>query len=885
MMKRKLGVVRLAVVVMLTLGLVLIGPVGVALADSPPTIAWLDQFGTSADDYAYGVAVDGEGNAYVVGNTLGTLPGQTSSGGRDAFVRKYDSSGNELWTRQFGSNTNDIAYDVAVDGEGNAYVVGYTFGTLPEQTSSGSFDAFVRKYDSSGNESWTRQFGTDAIDVARGVAVDGAGNAYVVGDTTGALPGQASSGRRDAFVRKYDSSGAELWTRQFSSSAYDFAYGVAADGAGNAYVVGDTDGILPGQTTSGVIDAFVRKYDSSGNESWTRQFGSNNYDYARGVAVDGAGNAYVAGITRGTIPGQTSPGGRDAFVRKYDSSGNESWTRQFGTSADDYAYGVVVDGDGNPYVVGDTTGTLTGQASSGVRDGFVRKYNSSGNESWTRQFGSSANDTAWGVAVDEADNAYVAGFTDGTLPGQTSSGGVDVFIVKFAGVTNGNTPAGTDVKVAVGSHTITFGEVTTSGNTTVTTSDAGHTIPTLFKLGTPPTYFDFTTTAVYEQPVTICIDYSEISFDQEDNLSFKRWDGIGWVDVTTSVDTENDIICGETSSLSVFVVVEPVINQPPVADDKAVSTDEDTPKEITLSGSDVETIDLTFAIVSVPSHGTLSSITDIDGTSGTPNTDTANVTYTPHTDYYGADNFTYKVTDDGEGESPPLHSDVATVSITVSPENSPPVADIAEIDDDTIPLPVTIKVTPQTLNLERLGRWVKVHVWDDSENTPQQMEVILDGSNSSDPDGDSLTYDWTLTGPEGDITVTDNVTSQVMILSAGQYTVTLVVNDGTVDSAPASENFTLTDVTIDDLASVDPAEFTLNGVPASEVKGGDTSLVISFDDDAIAATVEVGLDVEMRLEGPVSGVDYIDVIQDKAGGNGKGKSDLKNEDSASSQNK
>ncbi len=95
---------------------------------------------------------------------------------------------------------------------------------------------------------------------------------------------------------------------------------------------------------------------------------------------------------------------------------------------------------------------------------------------------------------------------------------------------------------------------------------------------------------------------------------------------------------------------------------------------------------------------------------------------------------------------------------------------------------------------------------------------------------------------------------------------------------------TLTNETIEDIATADPEDFTLNGVVGSEVKGGDDCLVISFDDDAIAATVAVGLDVEMRLEGRVSGVDYIDVIQDKANGNGRGKSELKSEAAALSQN-
>jgi hypothetical protein len=170
---------------------------------------------------------------------------------------------------------------------------------------------------------------------------------------------------------------------------------------------------------------------------------------------------------------------------------------------------------------------------------------------------------------------------------------------------------------------------------------------------------------------------------------------------------------------------------------------------------------------------------------------------------------------------------------------------------------------------------VKVHVHDDSSNTPQQTEVTIDGSGAFDPDGDPLTYDWTLIGPDGYIPIEDNAASQVVTLPAGSYAVTLVVNDGKLDSAPASVNFTLMNETIADLTAGDPGDFTLNGVSASKLKGGDTDIVLSFDDDAIATTVSVGVDVEMTLEGPVSGMDYIDVIQDKDGDSGKGKSDLK----------
>lgn len=105
---------------------------------TPVPEPWTRQFGSAEGDKATSVAVDGEGNAYLAGETYGALPGQKSAGeGNDAFLRKYDPTGVELWTRQFGSALPDVAYAVAVDREGNAYVAGETYGALPDQESAG----------------------------------------------------------------------------------------------------------------------------------------------------------------------------------------------------------------------------------------------------------------------------------------------------------------------------------------------------------------------------------------------------------------------------------------------------------------------------------------------------------------------------------------------------------------------------------------------------------------------------------------------------------------------------------------------------------------------------------------------------------------------------
>ena len=271
-----------------------------------PDILWTRQFGTTDDDEAVDAAIDIAGNLYVVGSTSSALPGQTSLGSRDAFVRKYNSDGEELWTRQFGTQAWDEAWDVAVDDAGNLYVVGWTLGALPGQSHLGRGDAYLRKYDGDGNELWTRQFGSEDNDKARGVRLDSAGDLYVAGDTEGAPPHLTLLGRWDAFVIKYDSDGNELWTRLFGTKTVDEALGVAVDGAGNVYAVSGTMGALPGaQTQFGGRDAFVRGYDGDGNELWTRQFGTLGWVEAIEVAVDGEGNLYVVADTSGTLPGQT----------------------------------------------------------------------------------------------------------------------------------------------------------------------------------------------------------------------------------------------------------------------------------------------------------------------------------------------------------------------------------------------------------------------------------------------------------------------------------------------------------------------------------------------------------------------------------------------------
>ena len=411
-------------------------------SDLGPYETWAQAFGTVGDDQAKAVAVDTGGNIAVAGNVYGTasydstggLPGQTGAGEDDAFVRVVGTTGAERWTRQFGTPQLDHALGVAVDFSGSVTVVGETNGTLPGEKSAGSWDAFVRSYGSGGNVRWTHQFGTATTDTLDSVAVDGAGNIFVAGSTDGSLPGQVGTGARDSFVRAYSPDGTELWTRQFGTDAWTEALGIAVDRSGNVLVAGDTEGALPGQSNAGLRDAFVRSYSPDGTERWTRQFGTGQWDEALGVAADSHGNVIVAGDTRGALPGQTMVGDGDAFVRSYTPDGIERWTHQFGTPGTSIATSLAVDAADYVVVAGSTQGVLSGQTRVGGADVFLRDYGPDGADRWTRQFGSSEDDYAQGVAVDPAGKVVVAGTTNGVLTAGQPWGGdgfPDAFVAEF----------------------------------------------------------------------------------------------------------------------------------------------------------------------------------------------------------------------------------------------------------------------------------------------------------------------------------------------------------------------------------------------------------------------------------------------------------------------
>jgi hypothetical protein len=395
---------------------------------SYPVVEWVEQIGTSAFDQSSGISADELGNVYIVGSTNGSLA-SPNRGQSDTFVAKYNSEGSLLWVRQFAGVDSDLGLDISAKEAGAVYFSG-SRGSTPPGSSQLVIDAFVGKYDSAGNLEWIRTFATEFADRGQGVAADGIGNVYLAGGTGGGPLGNVSD-NQDAYVRKYDSDGALVWTELVASAAFDSVNGAATDASGNVYIGGITRGSLASMHAGG-HDAFVSKLDSEGTHLWTRQFGTISDDYVAGVDADSLGNVYLVGTTFGNLDGNNA-GFADAFVRKYDSAGNLQWAKHFGTTGNDLGFAIASDGLGNVYFSVATGLGPSPTPNFGNEDVFVYKLNAEGSIQWSIQLGTQYFEQGFGMTADGLGNVYASGRTLGSFGGP-NQGNMDAFTFKIADV-------------------------------------------------------------------------------------------------------------------------------------------------------------------------------------------------------------------------------------------------------------------------------------------------------------------------------------------------------------------------------------------------------------------------------------------------------------------
>jgi len=333
---------------------------------------WNKTYEEGESNFAYSIAVDSSGNAYVTGYSNNGVDS-------DFYTIKYSSSGSEILNITYDSGELDRAKGIAVDSVGNIYVTG-------DSDKQGDSDFYTIKYNSSGSPLWNNTYDSGLEDYASSIAIDSAGNIYVVGSSD-------NGGLYDYLTIKYNSSGSYLWNKTYDSGNEDAAYSLAVDSSGDIYVTGHSDWHF-----------YTIKYNSSGSHVWNKTYDSGNEEQAYGIAVDSSGNVYVTGYS-------DNEGNYDYYTIKYNSSGSHVWNKTYDSRENDTATGIAVDSVGNIYVTGysDVADYYDNEVD---RDYRTIKYNSSGSHVWNKTYDSRENDTATGIAVDSVGNIYVTGDSD-----------------------------------------------------------------------------------------------------------------------------------------------------------------------------------------------------------------------------------------------------------------------------------------------------------------------------------------------------------------------------------------------------------------------------------------------------------------------------------------
>jgi len=474
----------------------------------PAVLVYCGYIGGHALDRGNSIAVDGAGNVYVTGQVYSTEaqgfpvtggPDLTHNGGYyDVFVAKVKADGTGLvYCGYIGGSKDELGNGIAVDGAGHAYVTGLTESAETQGFpvtggpdliyNGGDRDAFVAKVQADGTGlDYCGYIGGSEDEVGGGIAVDGAGHAYVTGWTRSAetqgfpVTGGPDltyndDGLFDAFVARVKADGTGLdYCGYIGGHDWDEGWDIAVDGAGSAYVTGrtgssETNGFPvtggPDLTYNddGLFDAFVAKVKVDGTGlDYCGYIGGDGWDEGWGIAVDGAGSAYVTGRTASAEtdgfpvtggPDLTYNDSLDAFVAKVQADGTGlDYCGYIGGSGDDHGWGIAVDGAGHAYVTGSTVSAetdgfpVTGGPdltyNGGDYDAFVARVKVDGTGlDYCGYIGGDGWDEGLGIAVDGAGHAYVTGLTmsaetDGFPvtggPDLTHNGNYDAFVAKIS---------------------------------------------------------------------------------------------------------------------------------------------------------------------------------------------------------------------------------------------------------------------------------------------------------------------------------------------------------------------------------------------------------------------------------------------------------------------
>jgi len=354
-----------------------------------------ETYGGTGNDRGLSVVETSDGGFAIAGETY-----SYGAGGNDFWLVKTDANGNEQWNQTYGGTNMEIGLSVVETGDGGFAISGYTnsFG-------AGSYDAWLVKTDSAGNEQWNQTYGGIGDDGGFSVVQTDDGGYAISGFT-----GSYGAGSWDAWLVKSDSSGIAQWNQTYGETDADYGTSVVQTSDGGYAITGYT-----ASYGAGGQDAWLVKTDASGIAQWNQTYGGTDGEVGFSVVETSDGGYAIAAYTL-----SFGAGSYDAWLIKTDANGNHQWNQTYGGTNTDWGLSVVETGDGGYAIAG-----YTDSFGAGGYDVWLVKTDVAGNEQWNQTYGGTGSDQGWSV-VETGDGGYaVAGFTE-----SYGAGGADVWLVK-----------------------------------------------------------------------------------------------------------------------------------------------------------------------------------------------------------------------------------------------------------------------------------------------------------------------------------------------------------------------------------------------------------------------------------------------------------------------
>lgn len=333
--------------------------------DCDGNFIWAKQIGGPSNDAGYHISSDDNNDLYITGSfndhsDFDPSPYDShtliSNGWSDAFVAKYDSNGNFLWVKQFGSPSIDVGQSIFVHDKQNIYFTGTFWESITFQTitdtityvSEGLSDVFIMNINSYGEVIWVKQIGGSWSNECRSISADTYGNVYVTGyfnDSCDFDPGPnlfnlTSLGNWDSYVLKLNSNGDFIWAKQFGGIETVRSYSIFLDALDNIYTTGEFFSSVdfdPSPSTDYILSSygdqavFISKLNPSGDFVWAKHFGGISNDCGKSIVVDNSGNIFTTGHFMGSVDfdpsitgtdSLTSLGVVDVFIHKMNQNSN-----------------------------------------------------------------------------------------------------------------------------------------------------------------------------------------------------------------------------------------------------------------------------------------------------------------------------------------------------------------------------------------------------------------------------------------------------------------------------------------------------------------------------------------------------------------------------------